>query len=112
MNDNPNIPNFKIFNGSNNNENIISVDRLDGFSILFNLKSLKIKFFLMKIFFCILKMMIYNSKSKEKKELIYLIKNSKIEHTGGISQNFNFEKLKTGIGCGLNFILIKNIMVI
>ena len=33
-------------------------------------------------------------KSKEKKELIYLIKNSKIEHTGGISQNFNFEKLR------------------
>ena len=38
LNDDPNFPNYKINNSYNKDQNILSVDRIDGFSMLINLE--------------------------------------------------------------------------
>ena len=45
INDNPKIPNYKSFTVNQNDSNILSVDSIDGFSMLFNLKIFLTKFF-------------------------------------------------------------------
>ena len=59
LNDNMNIPNFKIFNSDFEDKNILSVDRIDGFSMLLNLSKFERKDFFDENFFYILKMMIF-----------------------------------------------------
>ena len=55
-------------------------------------------------------------RKKKENNKIYVAKKAKIHHLGGKShllfmkKKLNFHE--TGIGCGQNFILIKNIMVI
>ena len=60
-------------------------------------------------------MMICVKKKKENNK-IYISKKAKINHLGGKSHSPIYEKKlnfhETGIGCGQNFILIKNILVI
>ena len=51
INDDPKIPNYKLLSPKQNENDLLSVDSIDGFSMLFNLKNFPDKIFLMKIFF-------------------------------------------------------------
>ena len=63
INSDSNYPNYKKKSNNNIGQNIISVEVVDGFSMLLNLKkNFLIKFSLMKIFFYIWKMMIFVSR--------------------------------------------------
>ena len=93
LNDDPKIPNYKILTSSNNS-NILSVDRIDGFSMFFNLKKFSNKLFFDEKFFLYLENDDLCLRIKKKGELIYIIKNSLINHKGGISKNNDLEYLR------------------
>ncbi len=95
LNDNPNIPNYKkIILDKNLNKNILSVESIDGFSILFNLKKFTHKNFFDENFFLYLENDDLCLRIKKKKESIYIISNSLINHKGGISNSDNLEYLR------------------
>ena len=54
INDNPKIPNYKSFRVNQNDSNILSVESIDGFSMLFNLQKFKEKIFFDENFFLFL----------------------------------------------------------
>ena len=89
LNDNPSFPNYKKI--ISNNKNILSVKRIDGFSILINLKKFEDKYFFDENFFLYLENDDLCVRVKNKNENIYLLKNSLINHLGGISKNNNLE---------------------
>ena len=87
-NDDLNHPNYFIKGKYKNiNNNIISVDHLDGFSLLINLKNFKDKVFFDESFFLYLENDDLCLRTKKKNENIYLIKDSIIEHLGASSSN-------------------------
>ena len=94
LNDNINIPNFKIFNSDFEDKNILSVDRIDGFSMLLNLSKFETKDFFDENFFLYLENDDLCLRIKKKKQNIYIIKNALISHKGGISQNRELEYLR------------------
>ena len=92
LNDDPNFPNYKTI--ISKNKNILSVKRIDGFSILINLKKFEDKYFFDENFFLYLENDDLCIRVKNKNENIYILKNSLINHIGGISKSKNLEYLR------------------
>ncbi len=93
LNDNKNIPNYKNII-SRINSNILSVDTIDGFSMLFNMKKFNDKDFFDENFFLYLENDDLCLRIKKKKEQIYIFTNSAIYHKGSISKNLKLEYLR------------------
>ena len=94
LNDDPNFPNYKKKNLDQKNSNILSVERIDGFSMLINLKKFSDQTFFDENFFLYLENDDLCIRVKNRNENIYIIKNSLINHTGGISKNQDLEYLR------------------
>ena len=95
LNDNKNFPNFKKKEKeTSKNKNFISVDSIDGFSMLFNLQKFKDKTYFDENFFLYLENDDLCLRVKQKKEFIYIITNSLINHKGSISSDDNLENLR------------------
>ena len=94
LNDDPNFPNYKINNPEQKNLNILSVDSIDGFSMLIDLEKFSDKNFFDENFFLYLENDDLCRRVKNRNENIYIIKNSLINHTGGISKKKNLEYLR------------------
>ena len=95
LNDNKNFPNFKKKEKeTSKNKNFISVDSIDGFSMLFNLQKFKDKTYFDENFFLYLENDDLCLRVKQKKEFIYIITNSLINHRGSISSDENLENLR------------------
>jgi len=95
LNDNPNIPNYKKIDLKQNiSENILSVESIDGFSMLFNLKKFPDKNFFDENFFLYLENDDLCLRVKQKNEFVYVVKNSLINHKGGIVFSKNLEYLR------------------
>ncbi len=93
INDDSDYPNYLIKNEYNNiNENIISVDHLDGFSLLINLQNFKDQIFFDESFFLYLENDDLCLRTKKKNEKIYLIKDSIIKHLGASSSKLDQSK--------------------
>ena len=95
LNDNQNIPNYKKADLKKNiSENILSVESIDGFSMLFNLKKFPDQNFFDENFFLYLENDDLCLRVKQKNEFVYVVKNSLINHIGGIATNENLEYLR------------------
>ena len=94
LNDDPNFPNYKKKNLDQKNSNILSVERIDGFSMLINLEKFSDQNFFDENFFLYLENDDLCIRVKNRNENIYIIKNSLINHTGGISKNQDLEYLR------------------
>ena len=95
LNDNQNIPNYKALDLKKNiNENILSVKSIDGFSMLFNLKKFPDQNFFDENFFLYLENDDLCLRVKQKNEFVYIVKNSLINHKGGIATSKNLEYLR------------------
>ena len=95
LNDNKNFPNYKnVISPLNKINNILSVDSIDGFSMLFNLKKFKDLKFFDENFFLYLENDDLCLRIRKKKEFIYIITNSLINHKGSISKNEKLEYLR------------------
>jgi len=95
INDNPDIPNYKKPDlKKNKNENILSVESIDGFSMLLNLKKFPDKNFFDENFFLYLENDDLCLRVKRRNEFIYIIKNSSINHKGGIATSEKLEYLR------------------
>ena len=93
-NDNPNFPNFKTTSPNLENDNVLSVSRIDGFSMLFNMKKFSNENFFDENFFLYLENDDLCLRIKNKKQKIYIVKNSLIRHEGGISKYQDLELLR------------------
>ena len=94
LNDNQNIPNYKKADSEKDiSENIISVESIDGFSMLFNLKKFTDQNFFDENFFLYLENDDLCLRVKQKNELVYIVKNSLINHKGSIVTNEKLEYL-------------------
>ena len=94
LNDDPNFPNYKKSNLYNENENILTVESIDGFSMLINLEKFSDKIFFDENFFLYLENDDLCLRVKKRNENIFIIKNSLIRHTGGISKKQDLEYLR------------------
>ena len=95
INDNENYPNYKKTNSSiKTDNNFLSVESIDGFSMLFNLKKFKDQNFFDENIFLYLENDDLCLRIKNKNEMIYLITNSFINHKGGISKSEKLEYLR------------------
>ena len=95
-NENPQYPNYKLFKKKNEIEssNIISVDSIDGFSMLFNLEKFTDKNFFDENFFLYLENDDLCLRVKQKGEHIFVVRESLVEHRGGIGTDTNIECLR------------------
>ena len=85
-NSDPNYPNYKESKtNKNTNENIINVDYIDGFSMLINKEKFHEEEFFDENFFLYLENNDLCLRMKKKYHKIYIIKNSTVDHHGGIS---------------------------
>ena len=95
VNDDPNIPNYKKVDLKQNiSENILSVESIDGFSMLFNLEKFQDKNFFDENFFLYLENDDLCLRVKQKNEFVYVAKNSLINHKGGIAASEKLEYLR------------------
>ena len=96
LNSNPNFPNYNIYYKTEkiNEEKVISVDSLDGFSMLINIEKFPNKEFFDENFFLYLENDDLCLRVKKNKGNIYIIKNSLIDHLGAASSNINIEHLR------------------
>ena len=94
INDNPKIPNYKSYEASEENEEFLSVDTIDGFSMFFNLKKFTDNNFFDENFFLYLENDDLCLRIKKNGGKIYVVKNSTINHKGSISKNNNLEYLR------------------
>ena len=94
LNDDPNYPNYKKNNSYNKDQNILSVDRIDGFSMLINLEKFSDNNFFDENFFLYLENDDLCIRVKKKNGNIYIVQNSLINHTGGISKKQDLEYLR------------------
>ena len=86
INSDQNYPNYKISKDNKNiNENIISVDYVDGFSMLINKEKFKEDIFFDENFFLYLENTDLCLRAKKKDQNIFVIKNSFITHLGAAS---------------------------
>ena len=93
INSNPQYPNYKIFKKQKNiNENIISVDTIDGFSMLINMNKFKNKKLFDENIFLYLENDDLCILAKNLGNNIYIIKNSIIDHIGSSSSDFENNK--------------------
>ena len=93
INSDPNYPNYKISSDNKNiNENIISVDYVDGFSMLINKEKFKEEDFFDENFFLYLENTDLCLRTKKKGQNIYIIKNSVLNHLGASSSDKLFSK--------------------
>ena len=93
INSNELRPNYLIKKKYQNiNENILSVDHLDGFSLLINIEKFKNQIFFDENFFLYLENDDLCLRLKKNNENIYLLKNSKIEHIGASSSDQSHNK--------------------
>jgi len=92
INSDKKFPNFKIKKNNRNTfkENIISVDYVDGFSMLINREKFKDKKYFDENFFLYLENTDLCLRAKQNNENIYIIKSSVIEHLGASSSNNNY----------------------
>ena len=93
LNSDQKIPNYKKII-KKINSNILSVDSIDGFSMLFNLKKFKDKNFFDENFFLYLENNDLCLRVKKKRENIFIVTNSFINHIGSISSSENLEYLR------------------
>ena len=90
-NDDPNYPNYKESNDYKNlNENIISVDYVDGFSMLINKEKFQNEDFFDEEFFLYLENTDLCLRQKNKNGKIYVLKNSHIKHFGSYTTKQDF----------------------
>ena len=96
LNSNPNFPNYNIYSKTEKiiEEKVISVDSLDGFSMLINIEKFPNKEFFDENFFLYLENDDLCLRAKKNKGNIYIIKNSLIDHLGAGSSNINIEHLR------------------
>ena len=95
LNDNKDFPNYKkAISHINSNKNILSVESIDGFSMLFNLRKFKDQIFFDENFFLYLENDDLCLRIKKKNENIYVVTDSLINHKGGINKNEQFEYLR------------------
>ena len=93
INSDPSYPNYKESNDNKNiNENIISVDYVDGFSMLINKEKFKDEDFFDENFFLYLENNDLCLRTKKNSQNIYLIKNSILNHVGASSADKLFAK--------------------
>ena len=93
INSDPSYPNYKESNDNKNiNENIISVDYVDGFSMLINKEKFKDEDFFDENFFLYLENDDLCLRTKKNGQNIYLIKNSILNHVGASSTDKLFAK--------------------
>jgi len=85
LNSDLNYPNYK--NEKEKNENIIEVSSIDGFSMIINKKKFNDDYFFDENIFLYLENDDLCLRTKEKRENIYIIKNSLIDHLGASSSN-------------------------
>jgi len=79
----PNYPNYEISSDNKNiNENIVSVDYVDGFSMLINKEKFKDEDFFDESFFLYLENTDLCLRTKKRGQNIFIIKNSFIDHAG------------------------------
>ena len=95
LNSDSKYPNYKnTLKKENTYKNIISVRSIDGFSMLINLKKFKDRNLFDENYFLYLENDDLCLRIKKNKEKIYIIKNSFINHVGGISKNKDLEYLR------------------
>ena len=96
LNSDPNFPNYNIYRKTEKiiEEKVISVDSLDGFSMLINIEKFPNKEFFDENFFLYLENDDLCLRVKKNKGNIYIIKNSLIDHLGAASSNINIEHLR------------------
>ena len=95
LNEDQNFPNYKIVDTKEiYNKNVLSVDRIDGFSMLFNLKKFQDKNFFDENFFLYLENDDLCLRIRKKNEYIYVVTDSLINHKGGINTNEKLEYLR------------------
>ena len=96
LNSDPNFPNYNIYSKTEKiiEEKVISVDSLDGFSMLINIEKFPNKEFFDENFFLYLENDDLCLRAKKNKGNIYIIKNSLIDHLGAGSSNINIEHLR------------------
>ncbi len=95
LNEDQNFPNYKIVDTKEiYNKNVLSVDRIDGFSMLFNLKKFQDKNFFDENFFLYLENDDLCLRVKKKNELIFVVTNAIIKHKGSIASDSNLEYLR------------------
>ena len=93
INSDPSYPNYKESNDNKNiNENIISVDYVDGFSMLINKEKFKDEDFFDENFFLYLENNDLCLRTKKRGQKIYIIKNSILNHIGASSTDKLFAK--------------------
>jgi GT2 family glycosyltransferase len=85
LNSDLDYPNYK--NEKEKNENIIEVSSIDGFSMIINKKKFNDDYFFDENIFLYLENDDLCLRTKEKRENIYIIKNSLIDHLGASSSN-------------------------
>ena len=90
-NSNLKYPNYKTSEANHINKNILSVEYVDGFSMLINKKKFKNKYF-DENFFLYLENNDLCKKVKSLGENIYIIKNSSVIHLGASSANSRFSQ--------------------
>ncbi len=95
LNDNKNFPNYKkAISSGNSNSNILLVESIDGFSMLFNLQKFKEKDFFDENFFLYLENDDLCLRIRKKNEHIYIVTDAFINHKGGINTNEKLEYLR------------------
>ena len=96
LNSNTEYPNFKIKQKKQDpsNMDIISVDTIDGFSMLINKSKYQDNIFFDENFFLYLENDDLCLRTKKKGEKIYVITKSVIDHSGGIGKNDATEQLR------------------
>ena len=89
LNSDENFPNYKILkpNKKEINQNIITVDHIDGFSMLINRGKFKDEKYFDENFFLYLENNDLCIRTIKNNEKIYIIKNSKIDHLGASSSD-------------------------
>jgi N-acetylglucosaminyl-diphospho-decaprenol L-rhamnosyltransferase len=92
ISNNVRYPNYTLSKKSSFSENIISVDCIDGYSMLINKKKFKDNIFFDENFFMYLENDDMCITKKKDKENLYIIKNSLIEHLGGKSSDQKYKK--------------------
>ena len=118
ISDDTKYPNYKIKNKKikNDDPDFLNVDSVDGYAMLINKKKFSDNIYFDENFFLYLENDDLCLRKKKENNKIYVAKKAKIHHLGGKSHSLIMKKKlnfhETGIGCGQNFILIKNIMVI
>ena len=86
---NKNYPNYKTINNNDLNKNIISVNFIDGFSMILNLKKFNKNSIFDENIFLYLENDDLCMRVKKQNGNIYVIKDSKIDHQGASSSNLN-----------------------